>query len=115
MKKILLIFVLCSNNIFSAEVHSLSIVIRGRLISAKELIKEKVVKDLNGQVKEMKLFNSFQKELIILGRTEIKPFAYKIEKGVTKTYKVEAKEITELYYILDGKKHKLEKYSDLNI
>lgn len=109
MKKLLLIFTLCLNNILLAETGVLPLIIRGRLISPEE----KVIKTLSNQVKEINLTNTLQKEIIILGRTETKPFAYEIKKGMAKTYRIEAKEITELFYILDGKKYKLEKYSDI--
>lgn len=110
MKKELFLFVLClSKCIFSTEIVTLPITVTGRIISLEEKVVTVVEKDL----KEIRLTNDFLDDLFIFGKADTKPFLYKIKSGMTRTFKVEAKAINELFYIVDGKKYKLEKYSDI--
>ena len=110
MKKVVFLFALYfSKCIFSAEIVTLPITVTGRVISLEEKVVTAVEKDL----KEIRLTNDFFKDLFIFGKADTKPFLYKIEGGMTKTFRINAKTINELFYILDGKKYKLKKYSDL--
>ncbi|MGL5202088.1 hypothetical protein [Cetobacterium sp.] len=110
MKKRVFLFVLVfSKYIFSTEIVTLPITVSGRVIS----LEEKVVTIVEEDLKEIRLTNSFLKDLFIYGKADAKPFLYKIKSGRTKTFRINAKVINELHYIVDGKKHKLEKYSDI--
>ncbi|MGL4934609.1 MAG: hypothetical protein ACRC51_03970 [Cetobacterium sp.] len=110
MKKKFFLFGLClSKSIFSTEVVTLPITVTGRVIS----LDEKVVTTPEDNLKEIRLTNKFSKDLFILGKADDKLFLYKIESGITETFKVIAKDINELFYVIDGKKYKLEKYSDI--
>lgn len=109
-KKEFFLFGLClSKCIFSTELVTLPIIVTGRVIS----LEEKVIKTVENDLKETRLTNDFLKNIFIFGKADKKPFLYKIEKGITKTFRINAKDINELFYILDGKKYKLEKYSDI--
>lgn len=110
MKKRVFLFALCfSKFVFSTEVVTLPIIVTGKVISLEEKVITVVEKDL----KEIRLTNNFLKDLFIFGKADEKPFLYKIKSGITKTFRVNAKVINELHYIVDGKKRKLEKYSDI--
>lgn len=110
MKKAIFLLLLCfSKYIFSTELVTLPIIVTGRVIS----LEEKVIKTVENDLKEIRLTNDFLKDLFIFGKADEKPFLYKIKTGITKTFRVNAKVINELHYIVDGKKHKLEKYSDI--
>lgn len=110
MRKGMILLVLClSKFICLAEVVILPITVTGRVIS----LDEKVVSVMEDDLKEIRLTNRFSKKIYIFGKADTKPFLYKIESGITKTFRVNAKTITELYYVRDGEKYKLEKYSDI--
>lgn len=109
-KKIFLFTLFLSKAIFSTEIFTLPITITGKIISKEESVINNIEQDL----KEIRLVNNFLKDIFILGKADAKLFLYKIESGAGKTFKINAKVINELFYILDGKKYKLEKYSDLN-
>lgn len=104
------LFALClSKYIFSANMGSLPISVRGRVISTEA----KVITVVKDSLKEIKLTNNFFYDLFIFGRIDKKPFLYKIEKDTTKVFRIQGDEIEDLSYILKGKKYKLEKYSDI--
>lgn len=109
MKKRFFFALYFSKCIFSAEIATLPISVIGKVIS----LEESVVTSLEKNLKEIKLTNNFSSDLFIFGKADSKPFLYKIKKGVTKTYRIEAKIINELFYILNGKKYILKKYSAL--
>lgn len=110
MKKRVFLFALCLGKcIFSTEIMTLPRIVTGKVIS----LEEKVITTLEKDLKEIKLTNNFLKNLFIFGKADEKPFLYKIENGITKVFRIKAKVVNELFYILDGKKYKLEKYSDI--
>lgn len=98
-----------SKCIFSADIGSLPVVVKGSVISSEA----KVITIVKESLKEIKLINNFSDDLFIFGRADKKPFLYKIEKGITKVFRIKGDDIKELSYILNGKKYKLEKYSDM--
>ena len=108
-EKIFLFMLFFSKCIFSVEILTLPITVTGKIVS----LEEKVITVIEKDLKEIKLTNIFMKDLFIFGKADTKPFLYKIESGMTKTFRINAKVISELFYILDGKKYKLEKYLDI--
>lgn len=110
MKKTIFLFALYfSRCIFSVEVATVPMTVSVNVLP----LEEKVVSVIEKDFKEIKLTNIFLKDIFILGKADTRPFLYKIESGITKTFRINAKIIDELFYILDGKKYKLVKYSDI--
>lgn len=109
MIAIISMLIFFSSQIFSNEVVVLSIEVRGRVISKEE----KIVKELEKGLQEIRLTNCKPKDIYVYGKANKKPFLYKITSGVSRVYKVKAEKIDELYYMYEGKRRKLEKYSDL--
>lgn len=110
MKKSIFLFAFyLSKCIFSAEIATLPISVTGNVIP----LEENVITSLEKNLKEIKLTNAFSNDLFIFGKADRLPFLYKIKKNETKLYRIEAKVVNDLFYILNGKKHLLKTYSDI--
>lgn len=110
MKKSIFLFIFYfSKVIFSAEITTLPVSVMGKVIS----LEENVVTSLEKNLKEIKLTNNFSSDLFIFGKADTIPFLYKIRKNETKLYRIEAKVINSLFYILNGNIYMLKTYSDI--
>lgn len=86
----------------------LPIIVTGRVISEKE----EVLKEIEKNLYQIDLTNSFNEDIFIFGKSKKKFFLYKIKKNNRRIFKIISEEKFDLYYILNNKTYKFKTYEE---